>query len=235
MEGIGEDFIPKTFNRQIVDEMVRVSDKESFNTARRLAREEGLLVGGSSGTALAAALKYAERLEEAKFIVVLLPDTGRNYVNKIFSDSWMQENGFWEGRKPEVITIKKILLSKKSLPELISISLKDKLTRAVVLLQEFNISQLPVIDNKNVVGSLNEASLMQLLHDGIEFEKQDIAAVMGKPLPSLDEKSDISEAYRVLLSGATGIVVKQNGIPIGLLTRSDLVTYWVKQKKEVLL
>jgi len=98
VEGIGEDFIPKTFNRQIVDEMVRVSDKDSFNTARRLAREEGILAGGSSGTALAAALAFAQRLTAPRYIVVLLPDTGRNYLSKIFSDRWMQENGFWEDR-----------------------------------------------------------------------------------------------------------------------------------------
>ncbi|MDP2928155.1 MAG: cystathionine beta-synthase [Candidatus Omnitrophota bacterium] len=232
VEGIGEDFIPKTFNRQIVDDMVRVSDKESFNTARRLAREEGLLVGGSSGTALAAALKYAERLEKPKYIVALLPDTGRNYINKIFSDQWMQENGFWEGKRSRTVTIKEILLNKKNLPPLISVSSQDKLIRAVSLIQEFNISQLPVIDGENIVGSLNEASLMQLLHDGIEFERQDIATVMGKPLPSIEETTDVSEAYRVLLSGATGIVVKKEGVPIGLITRADLVTYWISQKKE---
>jgi len=232
VEGIGEDFIPKTFNRQIVDDMVRVSDKESFNTARRLAREEGLLVGGSSGTALVAALKYAERLEKSKYIVALLPDTGRNYINKIFSDQWMQENGFWEGKRSRTVTIKEILLNKKNLPPLISVSPQDKLIRAVSLIQEFNISQLPVIDGENIVGSLNEASLMQLLHDGIEFDRQDIATVMGKPLPFLDENTDISEAYRVLLSGATGIAVKREDAPVGLITRADLVTYWISQKKE---
>lgn len=102
VEGIDEDFIPKTFNRQLVDEIIQVSDKESFNMARRLAREEGLLVGSSSGTAVAAALKYAARLSEPQHIVVLLPDTGRNCINRIYSDTWMQENGFWEGktRKP---------------------------------------------------------------------------------------------------------------------------------------
>lgn len=94
VEGIGEDFIPKTFDRQVVDEMVRVSDYNSFNTARRLAREEGLMVGGSSGTALFAALKYAQRLTEPRYIVVLLPDTGRNYLSKLYSDTWMMENGF---------------------------------------------------------------------------------------------------------------------------------------------
>lgn len=94
VEGIGEDFIPKTFDRQVVDEMVRVSDYNSFNTARRLAREEGLMVGGSSGTALFAALEYAQRLTEPRYIVVLLPDTGRNYLSKLYSDTWMMENGF---------------------------------------------------------------------------------------------------------------------------------------------
>lgn len=232
VEGIGEDFIPKTFNRQIVDEMVRVTDKESFNTARRLAREEGLLVGGSAGTALAAALKYAQRLQQPKYIVVLLPDTGRNYINRIYSDQWMQENGFWEGSPAQAITIKEILYQKDNLPSLLFVSPHDKLIRAISLIREFNISQLPVINNKEVVGSLNESSLMQLLHDGIEFDRQDIATVMGKPLPSLEEATDASEAYRVLLSGATGIVVKRKSVPIGLITRADFVTYWISQKKE---
>jgi cystathionine beta-synthase len=233
VEGIGEDFIPKTFNRQIVDDMVRVTDKESFNTARRLAREEGLLAGGSAGTALAAALKYAQRLQQPKYIVVLLPDTGRNYINRIYSDQWMQENGFWEGAKVQAVNIREILTQKKNtLPSLLAVSPHDKLIRAVSLMQEFNISQFPVIDHNDIVGSLNEASLMQLLHEGIEFDRQDIATVMGKPLPSLEETTDVSEAYRVLLSGATGIVVKKEGVPIGLIARADLVTYWISQKRE---
>jgi len=104
--------------------------------------------------------------------------------------------------------------------------------QAISLIQEFNISQLPVIDGREIVGSLNEASLMQLLHDGIDFDRQVISTVMGKPLPSLEEDIDISEAYRVLLSGATGIVVKRKGIPVGLITRADLVSHWITQKRE---
>jgi cystathionine beta-synthase len=231
VEGIGEDFIPKTFNRQLVDDMVRVTDKESFNMARRLAHEEGILAGGSSGTALAAALKYAQRLREPKFIVVLLPDSGRNYINKIFSDQWMQENGFWEGGVSRAVKVGEILPHKGGLPPLITVSSNDRLARAVSLVQEFNISQLPVIDSGEIVGSLNEASLMQLLHDGIDFQLQDIKSVMGKPLPALDENTDVSEAYRILLSGATGVVVKRKELPIGLVTRTDLVNYWISRKK----
>ncbi len=231
VEGIGEDFVPKTFNRQVVDEMVRVSDKESFNTARRLAREEGLLVGGSSGTALAAALKYAQRLERPKYIVAILPDTGRNYLTKIFSDTWMQENGFWEDKEIKKTQVKEILAQKKDFPPMISVNSRDILSKAVKLMHEYNISQLPVIDQGKVVGSMDEASLMKLLHDGIDFTTQQIFAVMGKPLPTLDEEVDISEAYRLLLSGTIGVIVIKNRVPIGVITRADLINYWVRRKE----
>jgi cystathionine beta-synthase len=178
VEGIGEDFIPKTFNRQVVDEMVRVSDKESFNTARRLAREEGILAGGSSGTALAAALKYAQRLTQPREIVVLLPDTGRNYISKIFSDEWMRENGFWQDRVTRSVKIAQVLGQKKVLPPLISVQPQDKLKAAIQLFQQHNISQLPVIENNRVIGSLNEASIMKTLHDGVDLNNQEIRAVM---------------------------------------------------------
>lgn len=230
VEGIGEDFIPKTFNRQIVDEMIRVTDKESFNTARRLAREEGILAGGSSGTALAAALKYAQRLETGKYIVVLLPDTGRNYLTKIFSDSWMQKNGFWEGEEVKKTSLKDVLSRKDEYPPMISLGPGDILVDAIRLMHEYNISQLPVVDKDKVVGSLDEASLMKLLHDGIDFSKQEIAAVMGRPLQALDEEIDAAEAYRLLLSGTTGLVVTRNGIPAGVITRTDLINYGWQEK-----
>ncbi|MBE9057663.1 cystathionine beta-synthase [Sphaerospermopsis sp. LEGE 08334] len=229
VEGIGEDFIPKTFNRQLVDEMVRVSDKESFNMARLLAREEGLLAGGSCGTAVAAALKYAARLTEPKYIVALLPDTGRNYINKIYADTWMQENGFWEGTKARTIKVGEILSQKTDFPSIVAVSPRDTLSTATNLLQKLNISQLPVIDHHQVLGSLNEASLMKCLYDGINFSNQEVSAVMGKPLPLLDEEVDISEAYRVLLSGTTGIIITSGDIPIGLITRADLIKYWISQ------
>ena len=223
VEGIGEDFIPKTFNRQVVDEMVRVSDKESFNTARRLAREEGILAGGSSGTALAAALKYAQRLTQPREIVVLLPDTGRNYISKIFSDEWMRENGFWQGHETRSVKIAQVLGQKKVLPPLISVQPQDKLKSAIQLFQQHNISQLPVIENNQVVGSLNEASIMKTLHDGVDLNNQEIRAVMGKPLPVLDENTDIAEAYRLLLGGSPAIVVLRDKTPFGLISRFDFI------------
>jgi cystathionine beta-synthase len=223
VEGIGEDFIPKTFNRQVVDEMVRVNDKESFNTARRLAREEGILAGGSAGTALAAALKYAQRLSEPREIVVLLPDTGRNYMSKIYSDEWMQQNGFWQGDVQRPIKVSQVLSQKKILPPLISVTSQDRLIKAVQLFQTHNISQLPVIDSERVVGSLNEASIMKSLHDGVDLNNQPIGVVMGKPLPVLDAGADIAEAYRLLLGGSPAVLVARNDVPFGLISRFDLI------------
>ena len=231
VEGIGEDFIPRTFNRQVVDEMVRVSDKESFNTARRLAREEGLLVGGSSGTAVAAALKYAQRLEKPNYIVAILPDTGRNYLTKIFSDWWMQENGFWEESGERVSKVRDILSQKRDFTTMIYVNPQDILSKAVTLMHENNISQVPVTTLNEVVGSLNEASLMKLLHDGVDFAKQEVSAVMGKPLPTLDEEVDVAEAYRLFLSGTQGLIVTRDKIPVGIITRADLISYWVRGKE----
>jgi cystathionine beta-synthase len=223
VEGIGEDFIPKTFNRQIVDEMVRIGDKESFNTARRLAREEGILAGGSSGTAVAAALKYAQRLTEPREIVVLLPDTGRNYISKIYSDEWMQQNGFWQEHVARPISLSEVLAQKTGSPSLISVQPQDKLRLAVELFHRHGISQLPVIEGEHIVGSLNEASIMKALHDGVDLNNQQIGVVMGKPLPVLDEQTGLPEAYRLLLGGSPALIVTRHAVPLGLISRLDLI------------
>ncbi len=233
VEGIGEDFIPKTFNRQVVDEMIRVSDKDSFNTARRLAREEGLLAGGSSGTAVAAALKFAQRLSRPLNIVVLLPDTGRNYISKVYSDEWMQKNGFWEGREHKAVSVGAVLKAKQHLTALISVAPHDKLSRAISLLQAYNISQLPVLEDGRIVGSISESSVMKILHDGIDITNQEISAVMSKPLKALDEKADLSEAYRILLTGEPGIIVTREGRGLGLITRADLISAWVQNLNDL--
>lgn len=224
VEGIGEDFIPATFDRQAIDEMVRVTDAESFTMARRLAREEGILAGGSSGTAVAAAVRYSLRLAPGKLVVVLLPDTGRNYLTKIFSDAWMRDNGLLadETRRPSV---GEALRAKSGRPGLISIGPGSSASEAAMLMEMHGISQLPVMDRGWPVGSLTEMSLVKALHDGASLEKTPVSQIMGRPLPAVDASLDISEAYRLLLSGHGGIMVKRKENIFGFLTKIDLINY----------
>ncbi len=230
VEGIGEDFVPVTFNRQVVDEFIRISDAESFNFTRRLAREEGILAGGSAGTAVAAALKYAERLPAGSNIVVLLPDTGRNYLTKIFSDDWMFENGFLN-QEPEKVSIGEILYIKERMPSLISINSHDLAINAANIMGETGISQLPVLKDKKVVGGVNEVTLIKLLHDGIDLDEIKVEQVMGDPFPALGEDVNISELYRLLMAGHGGVIVTKNNEAKGFLTRMDLVNFWTKRMK----
>lgn len=230
VEGIGEDYVPATFNRQVVDEMIRVSDRESFLTARRLAREEGLLVGGSAGTAVAAALKYAGRLREHKVIVVVLPDTGRNYLSKIFSDRWMEDNGFAD-QVQERFTAGEVLATKTGGCELFSVAPTDRLQQAIDVMNEYGISQLPVVSTGHVLGSITEIAATRALHDGMDPDMTTVTEVMGRPLPQVDETTDISEVYRLLLSGLPGVVVIKGGSVGGFLSRMDLMTFWTTRTR----
>lgn len=227
VEGIGEDMVPATFNRQVVDEFIRVNDRESFTVARRLAREEGLLVGGSAGTAVAAALKYAERLIEHKVIVVVLPDTGRNYLSKIFSDRWMEDNGFVE-IPVERTTAADVLASKQGRPGLVWVRPGDSIMEAIGLMRDQGISQLPVVEDGEVVGGLTETATAKALYDAIDPSIISVREAMGSRLPEVDVGTEVSEIYRLLLSGNTGVVVLNGGRLQGFLSRIDLVTYWAE-------
>ncbi len=228
VEGIGEDFIPRTFDRQVIDEFVRVSDQEAFTVARRLAREEGLLVGGSAGAALAAAIKYSHRLPAGKTVVVLLPDTGRNYLTKFFSDSWMVENGFAHP-DPNPLTALDALREKQGVPALLSIGPDERVSVAIDLMSTHGISQVPVIADARAVGSLTEVTMVRLLKDHLDPEAVTAEGVMGLPLPQLDERTDLGEIYRLLLAGHGGVVLTRAGQPSGFVTRSDLMKVLAKQ------
>ena len=225
VEGIGEDYIPATYDPQIVDDCVRVSDQESFNMARRITKEEGMFVGGSTGTHMVAALRYAERMPAGSNIVVLFCDTGRNYLGRIFNDQWMKSQNFLE-TKEERVNLKQIL-PKKHNSTLHSIAKSAKVIEAIRLMHKYNISQLPVVDDNKVVGRLNEAVMMKLLHDGLDLEKQEVWAVMGNPMPVLDEAASANEAYRRLSSTDAAVVVTKDGVPAAVLTKIDLIDYWL--------
>jgi cystathionine beta-synthase len=229
VEGIGEDYVPATFNRQVVDEFIRVSDRESFTMARRLAREEGLLVGGSAGTAVAAALKYAERLTEPKVIVAILPDTGRNYLSKIYSDRWMEENGFAE-LPAERTTAEHVLACKRGCGEVLWAEADESLLSAIDLMRDQGISQLPVLAKGEVVGAITDTSAAKALRDAVDATSLSVRSAMGKRLPEVGPGTEVSEIYRLLLAGNPGVVVVDRGHLKGFLSRIDLVTYWAQER-----
>ena len=161
----------------------------------------------------------------------MLPDTGRNYLTKIFSDQWMQENGFWESKIKERTTVDSIFPLKTSTPSIVFVTSAEAVKNAFDLMHKYNISQIPVIDNDKSVGNLQEATLLKLVYDGVDFANQQVSAVMGKPLPTIDSKTDISEAYRILLSGANAVIVTENNKPKSILTRIDLIDFYTRSKK----
>jgi cystathionine beta-synthase len=228
VEGIGEDFVPKTFNGQVVDDWVRVGDAESFHIARECAKKEGILVGGSCGTALAAALRYARRLTADDLIVVLCPDTGRNYMSKMYDDAWLAQYKLnWTQTALQTVGD---LLTKKGLKPLITIDPSATAAKAIEILQASGISQLPVLDNGVPVGSVLEVTLARILHDHRDPSQVPISEIMGKPLPQLDAATNLDEAYRLLLAGNTGVLATTGGKVVGIVTRIDLIEYWNKPK-----
>lgn len=225
IEGIGEDFIPETINLDIIDEMVVVSDKESFVMTRRMAREEGLLVGGSCGSAVAGAVKYIKKhnLGEDKNIVVLLPDSGRSYLSKIFSDDWMKENGFME---PSMETTVAQLLSHKDKPkDLVFLTTEHTVSDAVKMMKEFDISQMPVIDNGKVVGSIQESSLLNTIFGDMNVINKSVKDIMKEPLPTVNTEDKVSHIFEKLSVGSNAVVVMNNDKPISLVTKMDMLSY----------
>lgn len=228
VEGIGEDYVPKTFNSQVVDEWVRVTDKESFLAARKVARMEGLLIGGSCGTCVAAALRFAERLTPSDLVVVMMPDTGRNYLSKVYNDDWMRENGYLaEDRRAASARDVLTLLGAR---ELLHLSPDQTMQDAIEMCRTQGISQLPILDGDQVVGAIQEVTLARLLHDGLDPRNVPLRDIMARPLPTVQENVSVDEVYRMLMSGNTGVIVRANGKIAGIITRIDLVNFWDAQR-----
>jgi cystathionine beta-synthase len=230
VEGIGEDFVPKTLNGQVVDEWIRVSDAESFRTARDLARREGLLVGGSSGTAVAAALKYARRLKSVDIVVALCADTGRNYMSKFYDDDWLVENKL-HGAEPVAQTVGDLLQTRHD-RALVTVGPDASVAEAVERMQSRGISQLPVLRDGQGVGSIQEVTLARLLHDGVDPTGVRVGDVMARPLPQLDIGVHLDEAYRLLLAGNSGVLATAGGAVVDIITRIDLIGYWNRARRD---
>lgn len=231
VEGIGEDFFPGTFAPDIIDRWVRVSDRDSFRTARRITREEGILVGGSTGTAMYAALEVAQEMDDDGVIVVLFPDTGRSYLSKLYNDQWMQDNGFLE-RLPATLRISDLIGHRHAeLPELVAVDPEEKVGRAIDMLQEFGISQMPVAHwsdghrMHDIVGSIQEKSLLARVFREPDMVESRVRDVMDPPLDTVDVRDEIETVIGPLLGEDTALIAAQGQKPVGVITRADLLEY----------
>src|SRR5438874_6386432 len=243
VEGIGKDTWPKTMDPQVVDEWIRVSDRASFQTARRLAREEGLLAGGSSGTTVHAAIAVAKKLGPEARILAMLPDSGRSYLSKFLDDNWMLEHGFAERTAPAP-SVSQLLRSKvieeRQVPTLVTISAHQKVGEAIDTMQRYSISQLPVIRGTNgdgvvesladVIGSLQDRDLLDRVFKNADALHEDVAAAMQPPLAAVEEGASIDAVFAALTGRSNAVLVAREGKPIGVVTRSDLLEYLAHQK-----
>ncbi len=229
VEGVGEDFWPDTFDRRICDDIVAVSDADSFEMTRRLAREEGLLVGGSCGMAVVAALQVAAGLSADDLVVVLLPDGGRGYLSKIFSDKWMSDYGFLA--ELGAITVGDVLRAKSGdTPPLVHAHPNETVREAIDILREYGVSQLPVVKAEppvtagEVVGSVGEKALLDALFTGQAVLADPLERHMSAPLPIIGSGEPVSAAISAL-GHADALLVHVGGKPTGVLTRQDLLAH----------
>ena len=229
VEGVGEDFWPQTYDRTVCDEIVAVSDARSFEVTRQLARQEGLLVGGSCGMAVAAALAVVPRLAASDVMVVLLPDGGRGYLSKIFSDQWMSDYGFLKSEAET--TIGQVLLGKTGdTPRLVHGHPNETIREAIDILREYGVSQMPVVNAEppvtagEVVGSVSERALLDALFEGKASLADALDRHMASPLPIIGSGESVSAAVHAL-EGADALLVHIDGKPAGVVTRPDLLGY----------
>ncbi len=230
VEGVGEDFWPSAYDRSVCDEIIAVSDSDSFDLTRRLAREEGLLVGGSCGMAAVAALRVAEQAGPDDVVVVLLPDGGRGYLSKIFNDNWMAHYGFLTDGGGSA-TVGDALAGKDGrLPELVHVHPTETVRDAIDILREYGVSQMPVVKAEpplvtaEVIGSVAERDLLDALFTGRAHLHDPIEGHMSAPLPMIGAGQPVGAAITLLEADGAALVL-YDGKPKGVLTRQDLLTY----------
>jgi cystathionine beta-synthase len=232
VEGIGEDFWPTTYDASVVDRVIAVSDANSFATARRVTREEGMHVGGSCGTAIWAALEVGRDLGPDAVVVVLLPDSGRGYLSKLYNDAWMADHGFLQAAGP---TVAKVLAQKSgAIPPLVHVHPDETVRAAIALLREYEVSQMPVVKAEpplalaEVVGSVTDRALLERALGDPAVIEQPVSTVMDAPLPTIGAGETIDQAA-ARLQDSPAVLALDRGHPVGILTRSDVLVYLARQ------
>jgi cystathionine beta-synthase len=222
VEGIGEDFLPETMDFSAVDEVVQITDREAFLMTRRLVREEGLFCGGSSGAAVAGALKYVRTLPgsgQGLRVVVILPDSGSRYLSKIFSDDWMREHGFLEmelGTVGDLVRAKTIAL--------VAASRTDAVSEVIAKMKEDDVSQLPVLEEGRLVGMISEVDLLTYLLNGTHRPSDPIQPIIDPAPPAVAPDSPIEALAEIFLSANAAVVV-DHGAVVGIITKIDVIDH----------
>jgi cystathionine beta-synthase len=236
IEGVGEDFWPTTFDPSVVDRWIPVSDRDAFNAARQLARMEGILVGGSAGMALHAALEVARGLDPMRTVLTIFPDGGRSYLSKVFDDDWMLDHGLMARPAPPT-TVAELLRAKHveepDIPPVVAVGAEQRIADAIDLLQRYGISQMPVVRSRehqacgpgDVVGSIRERELLdRVFRDGQEALALSVGEIMAAPLPVIGVERRLEDIYGDL-QGQPAVMVCDGGTTVGLLTRADLLEF----------
>ncbi|MER7049465.1 cystathionine beta-synthase [Streptomyces jumonjinensis] len=240
VEGVGEDFWPTAYDQTVTDEIVAVSDKDSFQMTRRLAKEEGLLVGGSCGMAVVAALRVAEHLGPDDVVVVLLPDSGRGYLSKIFNDEWMADYGFLEDSGPSA-RVADVLRHKEGggIPTLVHMHPEETVGEAIEVLREYGVSQMPIVKPgaghpdvmaAEVIGSVVERELLGALYTRSASLSDPLEKHMSEPLPQVGSGEPVADLMTVLGSADAAIVLVE-GKPSGVVSRQDLLAFLANSSK----
>lgn len=225
VEGIGEDFLPSTLDLSVIDDVVRVGDQESFLWTRRLVKEEGIFCGGSSGTAVAGAVRYARTLGPGRLVVVLLPDSGSRYLSKIFDDKWMRENGFLEAEW-RIAPLSDVLATKPD-QGIITVSVDDRMLDVITLLKEHDISQVPALHpDGTLAGLVTEVDLLKHMLDvGHEHSSSETISSIVRPVEATFQASSPLEAALPSLVDGNVALVLDDSRPIGILTKIDVLDY----------
>jgi cystathionine beta-synthase len=223
VEGIGEDIIPGTTHFEYIDEIRAVTDQQSLNTARRISREEGILSGGSCGTAMWVALEVAREQDENAVVVVVLPDTGERYLSKVYNDEWMRDNRLLD---QSVIRVSEVLREKAgSTPKLVTVDYNDSVRRALQLIRQHDVSQMPVVQDGRIVGAVSEATLVTAaIEDHARLDGK-VGAVMEPPLPTVRGDETLETVTKLLATRNSAVLIEERGDVAGIVTRFDLIEY----------